>query len=129
MNLSRWYQLSGYCKLNLYKTFKFFTFCHCTCWLLGYKLMTACVCVCVFVFVCVCVYVHPPWRLHLSGTAGTVREQINNVVLKTSDFSAGSLHRYFGMQNLTFQLAALSCSYTRSEHSHDLISIRLACRK
>ena len=78
--------------------------------------------------VCVCVYGHPPLRLHLSGTAGTAREQINNVVLKTLDSSAGSLHLYFGMQNITFQRAALSCSYATSGHSHDLTSIRLAFR-
>ena len=64
----------------------------------------------------------------MSGTAGTAKEQINYVVLKTLDSSAGSIHLYFGMQNLTFQLAALSCSYTRSEHSQDLTSIRLAFR-
>ena len=38
--------------------------------------------------------------------------------------SASSLYLYFGMQNLTFQLAALSCSYTSS----GLTSIRLAFR-
>ena len=80
------------------------------------------------VCVCVCVYVHAPWRLHLSGTAGTTRKQINDVVLKTLDSSAGSLHLYFGMQNLTFQLAALFCLHTRSGHSHDLTSIRIAFR-
>ena len=31
-------------------------------------------------------------------------------------------------QNLIFQLATLSCSYTRSRHIHDLTSIRLAFR-
>ena len=77
---------------------------------------------------CVCLYVHPPWRLHLSATAGTVREQINNVVLKTLDSSASSLHLCFEMQNLTFQLATLSCLYTRSGHSHDFTSIHLAFR-
>ena len=61
----------------------------------------------VCVSVCLCVYVHPPWRLHLSGTAGNASELINDVVLK---------------------LAALSCSCTGSGHSHDLTSIRLACR-
>ena len=61
----------------------------------------------------------------MSGTAGTVREQINDVVLKALDSSVSSLHLYFGMQNITFQLAALSCSYTRSGHSHDLTTIRL----
>ena len=62
-------------------------------------------------------------------TSWDTRVQINDVVLKTLDSSAGSLHRYFGMQNLTFQLAALSCSYTRCKHIHDLTSIRLAFRR
>ena len=88
------------------------------------KLQNNCVCVCACV--CVCVYVHPLWRLHLFGTAETATQQINDYVLKTLDSSAGSLHVYFGMQNLTFQLAALSCSYTRSGHSHEFTSIRLA---
>ena len=78
-------------------------------------------CVCV----CVCVSTVKASSVWISWDT---REQINDVVLKTLDSSAGSLHRYFGMQNLTFQLAALSCSYTRSEHSHDLTSIRLAFR-
>ena len=56
------------------------------------------------------------------------REQINDIVLKTFNSSSGSPHRYFGMQNLTFQLAALSCSYIRSGYSHDLISICLTFR-
>ena len=90
----------------------------------SWKCISYSVCVCV----CVCVYVHPPWRLHLSGTAETAKEQINDVVLKMFDSSVGSLHLYSGMQNITFQLAAFSCSYTRSRHSHDLTSIRLAFR-
>ena len=69
-----------------------------------------CVDICVRACVRVCVYVHPLWMLHLSGTAGTAREQINDVVLKMLDCSAGSRDLYFGMQNLIFQLAALSCS-------------------
>ena len=78
---------------------------------------------------CACVCLRPSiLKLHPSETAGTAREQINDVVLKRLDSSAGSLHLYFGMQNLTFQLAALSCSYTKSGHSHDLTSIRLAVR-
>ena len=95
---------------------------------LGFYKTSVCVCVCACASVCVCVYVHPPWRLHLSGTSGTAREQINDVVLKTLDSSAGFLQLYFGMQNLIFQLAVLSCSYTRSGHSHDLTCIRLAFR-
>ena len=83
-----------------------------------------CVCVCV----CVCVFVHSLWSHHLSRTAGTAREQINDVVLKKLDSYTGSLHLYFGMQSLTFQLAALSCSYTRSGHSHELTSIHLPFR-
>ena len=80
-----------------------------------------CVCVCVVCCVlCVCV------SLHLSTVKASsvwiswdTMEQINDVVLKTLDSPAGSLRCYFGMQNLTFQPATLSCSYTRSEHSHD----------
>ena len=53
---------------------------------------------------------------------------MNHVVLKTLDSSAGSLHRYFGMQKLTFQLAALSCSHTRSRQKRYLTGIRLAFR-
>ena len=53
------------------------------------------------------------------------REQINDVMLKTLNSYTDSLHRYFGMQNLTFQLAALSCLHTRSGQSHDLTSVRL----
>ena len=74
----------------------------------------------------VCVYAHAPQSLHLLRTSGTAREQINDVLLKTLDSFAGFLHLYFGMQSLTFQLTALSCSYIRSGHSHDLTSIRVA---
>ena len=79
------------------------------------------------IYVCVCLR---PSTVKASSVwkTETAREQINDVVLKTWDSSAGSLHLYFGMQYLTFQLAALSCSYTRSGHSHDLTSIRLAFR-
>ena len=79
---------------------------------------------CVGVCVCVCVCVFT--SIHREGFI--CLEQINNVVLKTLDSSAGSLHLYFGMQNITFQLVALSCLYTRSGHSYDLTSIRLAFR-
>ena len=83
------------------------------------------VCVCV----CVCVCLRPSTVKALSvWIRWDTREQINDVVLKTLDSSAGFLHRYFGMQNLTFQLTALSCSYTRSMQSLDLTSIRLAFR-
>ena len=49
-----------------------------------------------------------------------------NIILKT--FSSRIFLFYFRMQNLTFQLAALSYSYTRGGHSHDLTIIRLAFR-
>ena len=82
-------------------------------------------CVCV----CVCVCLRPSTAKASSvWISWNTREQINNVLLKTLDSSAGSLHRYFGMQSLTFQPAALPCSYSKSEHSHDLTSIRLAFR-
>ena len=96
---------SKYICHNMYAKNKEMCVCVCVC-------VRACVCACVCV--CVCVY---------QGT-----EQISDVVLKTLDSSAGSLHRCFGMQNLTFQQAALSCSYTRSEYSRDLTSIHLAFR-
>ena len=56
------------------------------------------------------------------------RKQINDVMLKTLNSYTDSLHRYFRMQNLTFLLAALSCLHTRSKHSHDVTSVRLAFR-
>ena len=55
------------------------------------------------------------------------REQINNVMLKTLNSCAKSLHRYFRMQHLTFQLAALSCLHTSGQR-HDLTSVSLAVR-
>ena len=79
-----------------------------------------------FLVGCVCVCLCPSTvKVSSVWISWDTREQINNVVLKTLDSSASSLHHYFGMQNLTFQLAALSCSYTRSEHNHDLTSISL----
>ena len=47
-----------------------------------------------------------------------IREEINDVMLKTLNSYAKSLHRYFRMKHLTLQLAALSCSHT-SRKSHD----------
>ena len=84
-----------------------------------FLMMLTCVCVCLSLSTVKASSVWISWD---------TREQINDVVLKTLDSSAGSLHLYFGMQNLTFQLAALSCSYIRSGYSHDLTSIRLAFR-
>ena len=84
-----------------------------------FLMMLTCVCVCLSLSTVKASSVWISWD---------TREQINDVVLKTLDSSSGSLHRFFGMQSLTFQLAARSCSYTRSEHSHDSTSIRLAFR-
>ena len=78
-------------------------------------------------YVCVCVR---PSTVKASSVwiKWDTREQIKDVMLKTWNSSAGSFHRYIGMQNLTFQLATLSCSHTRSGQSHDSTSIRLAFR-
>ena len=85
--------------------------------------VVVCVCVCVSVCVCVCVCLRPSTvKASSVWISWDTKEQINDVMLKTLDSF------YFGMQNLTFQLATLSCSYTRSEHSHDLTNIRLALR-
>ena len=90
--------------------------------------MRACVCVCVCVCVfCVCVRPSAVKALFVWIRWDT-REQINDVMLKTLNSSACSLHRYFGMQNLTFQQASLSCSHTRSGQSHNLTNVRLAFR-
>ena len=80
----------------------------------------------VCVYVCVCTSIHREGFICLDQVG--YQEQINDVMLKTLNSSADSLHRYFGMQNLTFQLAALSCSYTRNGQSHDLRNLRLAFR-
>ena len=76
----------------------------------------------VCVYVCVCTSIHREGFICLDQVG--YQEQINDVMLKTLNSSADSLHRYFGMQNLTFQLAALSCSQNRS----DLSSVRLVFR-
>ena len=78
---------------------------------------------CVRARVCVCIR---PSTVKASSVwiRWDTREQINDVMLKTLDSSVSSLHRYFRMQNLTFQPAALSCSHTRSGKSHDLTSVR-----
>ena len=69
--------------------------------------MYVCVCVCVYVCVCVCVCVClRPYTVKTSSVWiwWDSREQINDVMLKTLYSYANSLHRYFRMQNLTFQL-------------------------
>ena len=95
--------------------------------------MCVCVCVCVCVGGCGCVWVWVCLRPSTVKASSVwirwyTREQINDVVLKTLNSYADSLHRYFRMQNLTFQLASLSWSHTRSWQSHDLTSVRLAFR-
>ena len=102
--------------------------------------MCVCVRACVRVCVCVCVCVRARAPVCVRGLrpstvkASSVwikwdtREQINDVMLKTLNSYADSLHRYFRMQNLTFQLAALSCSHTSSGQSHDLTSVHFAFR-
>ena len=91
-----------------------------------------CVCVCVWVCVCVCVLcvcVLPSTvKALFVWIKWDTREHIHDVMLKTLNSYADSLHRYFRMQNLAFLLAALSCSWTRSGQSHDLTSARLAFR-
>ena len=78
-----------------------------------------CVCVCVLPSTVKALFVWIKWD---------TREHIHDVMLKTLNSYADSLHRYFRMQNLAFLLAALSCSWTRSGQSHDLTSARLAFR-
>ena len=89
------------------------------------KTLAASVCVCV----CVCVCVLPSTvKALFVWIKWDTREHIHDVMLKTLNSYADSLHRYFRMQNLAFLLAALSCSWTRSGQSHDLTSARLAFR-
>ena len=85
------------------------------------KITFACVCVCA----CVCVSIHREGFICLDHDAS---EQSNDVMLKTLNSYADSLHRYFRMQDLTIQPAALSCSHTSSRQSHDLTNIHLAFR-
>ena len=82
-------------------------------------------CVCVRLCVWVCTSIHREGFICLDHDAS---EQSNDVMLKTLNSYADSLHRYFRMQDLTIQPAALSCSHTRSRQSHDLTSIHLAFR-
>ena len=89
----------------------------------------ACVCVCVCVCMCVCVCLcSSTVKVSSVWIRWDTREQINDVMLKTLNSYTDSLYRYFGMQNLIFQLVALSWSHTRSGQSNDLTSVRLAFR-
>ena len=72
--------------------------------------LCVCVCVCVCARVCVCVGARARARLRpFTVKASSVwnswitREQINNVTVKMFISYAKFLHRYFGMQHLTFQ--------------------------
>ena len=80
-----------------------------------YKYIYVYICACVCVCVCVFTSIHREGFIYLDQLGYQGTDQRCCV-----DTTASSLHRYLGMQNLTFQLATLSCSYSRSEHSHHL---------
>ena len=83
------------------------------------------VCVCV----CVCVCLRPSTvKASSVWIRWDTRERINDAILKTLNSYADSLYCLFRMENLTFQLAALSCSHTLNGQGHDLTSARLAFR-
>ena len=70
-------------------------------------LLCVCVCVCVFVCLCVCVCVCVCVRPSMVKASSVwirwdIREQINDIMLKTLISYAKSLHRYLRMQHLTF---------------------------
>ena len=91
--------------------------------------MCVCVCMCVCMCVRVCVSLRPSTVNVLSvRIRWDSREKINDVMLKALNSYPDSYHRYFRMQNLTFQPAALFCSHTRSGKSHDLTIVLLAFR-
>ena len=69
-----------------------------------YQVIYLCVCVCV----CVCMRARArlrPFTVKASSVWNSwiTREQINNVTVKMFISYAKFLHRYFGMQHLTFQ--------------------------
>ena len=71
-----------------------------------YVCVCVCVCVCARACVCVCVSVCVrPSTVKASSAwfSWDTREQINDVMLKTSISYAKSLHRYFRMQHLHFE--------------------------
>ena len=71
-------------------------------------------CVCVCVCVCVCTSIREGFIcLDQVGYQGTYQQCY-------VDSYTDSLHRYFRMQKLAFQLAPLSCSHTRSGQSNEL---------
>ena len=86
----------------------------------------ACVCVCVCVWLCVFTSFHREGFICLDHLRyqGTDQQCCADDVGFLCRFPSG----YFGVQNLTFQLAALFCPYTRSEDSHNLTSICLTFR-
>ena len=98
-----------------------------SCWL---ALIRVDSCWLVLMLVCVCVCVHPSTMKASSvWIRWDTREQINDVMFKMLNSSAGSRHHCFRMQNLTFQLVALSCFQTKSRQNHDLTSVRLVFKK
>ena len=74
--------------------------------------------------VCVCTSIHPEGFIYLDqvGYQGTDQRCYVEDVKFLCRFPSSLLR----MKNVTFQLAALSCSHTRSGQSHDLTSVRLA---
>ena len=62
-----------------------------------------CVCMCMCLCLCLCLCVRP-FSVKVSSVwiSWIAKEQINDVVLKTSLSYAKSLHRYFRMKHLTF---------------------------
>ena len=83
------------------------------------------VCVCVCVCVCLCPSIVKASSVWIRWDT---RELINDIVLKMLNSYADSLHRDFRIQNLTIQLATLSCSHTRSRQSQELTGACLAFR-
>ena len=76
-------------------------------WTLFHARVCVILCVCVCVCVCVCLRAS---TLKASSVwiRWDTREQINDIMLKTLNSYVDSLHVYFRIQNLTFQLSTLS---------------------
>ena len=78
----------------------------------------ACVCV------CVCTSIHPEGFICLDQVG--YQETDQRCYVEDVKFLCRFPSSLLRMKNVTFQLAALSCSHTRSGQSHDLTSVRLA---
>ena len=75
----------------------------------------------VCVFVCVCIYVHPLWRLHMSGVGDSGNRSA--MLCWRHFFPLPSLFIATLLWSIKpFWLAALSCSHTRGGTSLDLTS-------